>query len=97
MAPDKWDGKNRRESCVCTKENEIDEMHVSIKKLDIAIFGNGDPTHGLQWKIQSNTDFIDGLKKCFWFIVAPAMIGAGAALINLIVTVLRITHGKIGV
>jgi hypothetical protein len=93
----KWDGKNRRESCACTKENEIDEMHASIKKLDVAIFGNGDIRKGLQWKIASNTEFIDGLKKAFWFIVVPAMLGAGSAVITLIVTVVKAFYGKHGI
>lgn len=61
----------------CKFENYMAETHK-------AVYGNGDPKHGLLWKMDKVLDFIHNIERIFWPLVISAMVGSGAAVLNLL-------------
>ncbi len=87
-----WDKVERRKNCSgsCPQYSEIKDIHH-------AIFGNGNGVEsGLQWKVASNTEFIDYVKKVFGIVVTIALTGALSAVGLFVLTVVRMAHGKLG-
>lgn len=73
----------RRKQATCGYVKEIIETHK-------AIYGNGDPEHGLYWKVTQNTEFINEFKKNIGKIVWVVLLGCASAIGGFIVSVIRL-------
>lgn len=75
---------------ICVKTKEIDEIHNRMVRLDVAVFGNGDPKKGLVWKIEKNTEFIDLVRSVFKPLAISCIAGVLAAVANFLLNIWKI-------
>ena len=94
--PDNADWTYKRSLCVAHHEG-IQELRKDVKRIDLALYGNGDPKHGIVWKIENNTDFIMEVKKHWGWMVKIAMGGALSAIGLLVIRLIQLLweHGKL--
>lgn len=87
--PNDADWTYKRSLCV-EHHNGINELKKDVKRIDCALYGNGDPKHGIVWKIESNTDFIQEIRKHWGWMVRIALGGALSAIGLLVIRVVQL-------